>query len=68
VPHVHDADDGRAAGQSNKAVGHDGHDAHGGRGADGRQEAGHLLQMRVDMLKAMGDVMVRYGRALQGAQ
>ena len=29
---------------------------------------GQLLQMRGEMLKAMGDVMIRYGRVLQGAQ
>jgi hypothetical protein len=29
---------------------------------------GQLLQMRGEMLKAMGDVMMRHGRVLQGAQ
>ena len=29
---------------------------------------GQLLQMQGEMLKAMGDVMLRHGRVLQGAQ
>ena len=42
-----------------------------GMGGEGQMDAktrAHLLQMRGEMLKAMGDVMVKYGQTLGQSQ